>query len=371
MKGTPPMALAPTRPFRLAALLAIAALILAACGTVEADADTDTADADVNDAGDEDATDDAGGDLAWEPPEDLEGSVTLYAANPQGLNEDLAEQFADATGVDVEIYGDTTGSITARLDAEWDNPQADVVYIASWGPAAGYAADGRVMDYTPEFADSIHPDWVADGFYGRDGSALALTVNTNVAESTPSDWEDLTAEEFSDQVLMPDPRESGTARDLVAAMVSTWGEDETWDLFDALFDNGMEVQGANGPALDAVTAGSYAVVLGGVDYSAYSAIADGEALEVVFADSGTMVSPRPFFILDEAPNPENAQALVDFFLSGEGQEASAASNMIPAQPDVPADHVDYADVDLLDYDLDAIEADGEDILNQFVSRYLD
>lgn len=345
----------------LSAFGLLSVLALSACGSAE-DAGAGSGDSDGGTVTDS--------EIAWEAPEDLDGSVTLYAANPQGLNEELAEKFTELTGVDVEIYGDTTGSITARLDAEWDNPQADVVYLASWGPASAYASEGRVADYAPEFSDQIHEDWVGDGFYGRDGSALALTVNTDAAPSTPGDWEDLADDEFENLVLMPDPRESGTARDLIAAMASTWGEDETWELFDALFENGMDVRGANGPALDAVTAGSYAVVLGGVDYSAYSAIDSGEALEVVFADSGTMVSPRPFFILDEAPHPENAEALVDFFLSQQGQESSAGNNMIPAQPSVPAEHVDYEDVDLLDYDLDAIEADGEEILDEFVSRYL-
>ncbi|NLS09881.1 extracellular solute-binding protein [Nesterenkonia sp. MY13] len=352
----------------IGALTLTTALLLTACGSVEDTNGNGDNSGNNDDAGA--AADAADSEIAWDAPEDLEGSVTLYAANPQGLNEELAEEFTEAAGVDVEIYGDTTGSITARLDAEWDNPQADVVYIASWGPAAAYAAEGRIADYTPEFSDEIHEDWIGDGFYGRDGSALALTVNTNATPSTPSDWEDLTDPEFENLVLMPDPRESGTARDLIAAMVSSWGEEETWELFDALFDNGMDVQGANGPALDAVTAGSYAVVLGGVDYSAYSAIDAGEALEVVFAESGTMVSPRPFFILEDAPNPENAEALVDFFLSQQGQATSAEHNMIPAQPEVPAQNVDYDDVNLLDYDLDALEADSEDILDEFVSRYL-
>lgn len=246
-------------------------------------------------------------------------------------------------------------------------------YIASWGPAAAYAEEGRIMDYEPEFAPTIHEDFSGDSFYGRDGSALALVVNTNAASSTPTDWADLAGDEFRDQVIMPDPRESGTARDLIAAMVSTWGEEETWELFDDLFENGLDVQGPNGPALDSVVAGSHAVVFGGVDYSAYSQIEAGEAIEVTFPESGTVVSPRPFFILEDTNNPEAAQALVDFFLSQEGQEISAASHMIPAQPDVPAaeGNANLDDVELLDYSLEEIEETGDDVLDAFVSRYLD
>lgn len=347
------------------ALAGLTALALTACGSVntepEASASPETP-----------ATSAPSSDIGWEIPEGLEGSLTLYAANPQGLNDKLIEYFSEATGVTVEVFADTTGKITAKLDAEWENPQADIVYLASWSPSAAYAADGRILDYTPQFADSVQTDWVGDGFIGRDGSALALVINTNVATETPSDWADLTEAAFTDQIIMPDPRESGTARDLIAAMVADWGEDATWELFDGLFENGLVVQGANGPALDDVIAGSHAVVLGGVDYSAYSAIDRGEALEVVLPSSGTTVSPRPVFIMKDTQNPDAAKALVDFFFSQEGQELSAAANMIPSQPSVAPKQGNVAleDVTLLSYTTEEIAETGSAVLETFVTRYL-
>lgn len=350
------------RSFASVALAGLTVATLAACGSVTAD------EASGNVAPDTPSTT----DLTWSAPEGLEGSLTLYAANPQGLNDTLIEEFSAATGVTVDLFADTTGKITAKLDAEWENPQADVVYLASWSPAAAYSADGRLLDYAPQFSDSVHPDWVGDGFAGRDGSALALVVNTNVSPETPADWVDLAEPAFTDQVIMPDPRESGTARDLIAALVADQGEDATWELFDALFENGLVVQGANGPALDDVIAGSHAVVLGGVDYSAYSAIEKGEALEVVLPSSGTTVSPRPVFILESTQNPEAAKAFVDFMFSQQGQEASANANMISSQPSVApkVGNTALADVPLLSYSTDELGATGKSLLEVFVQRYL-
>jgi len=347
------------------AIAGAAVVALAACGSVASSTEPETATPAPAPAPET-------SDLTWVAPEGLEGSLTLYAANPQGLNDKLIEEFTAATGVTVEIFADTTGKITAKLDAEWENPQADLVYLASWSPAAAYAADGRLLDYTPQFADTVHPEWVGDKFIGRDGSALVLVVNTNVAPATPADWADLAEPEFKDQVIMPDPRESGTARDLIAAMVADQGEDATWELFDSLFANGLVVQGANGPALDDVIAGSHAVVLGGVDYSAYSAIAKGEALEVVLPASGTTVSPRPVFILESTQNPDAAKAFADFMFSQQGQTLSANANMIPSQPSVApkAGNVALADVQLLDYTTEELAATGKAVLETFVERYL-
>lgn len=341
----------------------LAATLLAGCGSVQAEGPSSAAGGQP-----------ASSDLTWTAPEGLSGSLTLYSANPQGLTDDLVAAFTDATGVKVDVFGGETGKITAKLDAEWENPQADVVYLASWAPAAKYAADGRTLAYQPFGYDSITPSWIGDGdkFIGRDGSALSLVINTNTAPAEPKDWADLAKPEFKDQVLMPDPRESGTARDLIAAMVASQGEDATWELFDKLFANGMVVQGANGPALDDVTAGSHSVVFGGVDYSAYAAVQKGEALKVILPSSGTTVTPRPVFILNTTANQEAAEAFVDFMFAEQGQTIAAEKFMIPSQPSVPvaAGAVALDDVGQLDFEWSEVSASGKDILATFVERYL-
>ncbi|MCU1642238.1 MAG: hypothetical protein JWN03_2513 [Nocardia sp.] len=310
----------------------------------------------------------------WTAPAGLSGELTLYSANPQELTDDLVAAFTKASGVKVKTFGGETGKITAKLDAEWQNPQADVVYLASWTPVAKYAVDGKALVYSPQGADKIQTGWADKGnaFAGRDGSALTIVVNTKAAPGSPKDWSDLTAPEYKGKVIMPDPRESGTAADLVTAMTLAWGKDKTWELFDKLFANGMVVHGANGPALDDVTAGSHAVVLGGVDYSAYAAIDKGEPLQVVSPASGTTITPRPVFIVKDSKNPAAAKALVDFMFSPQGQAISAARKMIPARTDVPAASGtrSYADVKQLAFTWDQAKASGKDVLAEFTKRYL-
>ncbi|QSB15339.1 extracellular solute-binding protein [Natronosporangium hydrolyticum] len=346
----------------LATRSALAAVLLATATACSVDADADPGAGPGNGDG-------------WQPAGELTGSLVLYSANPQDATDDLIAVFEERTGVTVEKYGDQSGQLVARLDAEWDNPQADLVYLASWSPAARYAAEGRLVTLETDHLDEVHDGWAAPGgeFVGRDGSALTLVVNTDVAPHTPADWADLASGDWQGQVTMPDPRESGTARDLIAAMVIAWGEDETWALFDDLFDNGLHVAGANGPALDNVVSGSYAAVLGGVDYLAYAAVERGEPLAVVAPDSGTTVSPRPLFIPAGAGNPAAAQAFVDFMLSPEGQAISVDHKLLPARADtaVAPDMVGYDEVTQLEFSFDEVGERGGDLLAEFVARYLD
>lgn len=179
----------------------------------------------------------------WEAPQGLSGDLTFYSANPQGLTDDLVQAFKEKTHVNVNVFSGETGKITARLEAEKANPKADLVYLASENAAKKQARTDAYEEFTLEGADKIHEGWAKGKYTGRDGSALALVVSTKATDQHLADWEDLTKPEFKDKVIMPDPRESGTAADLVSAMVEKFGEQKTWDLFSRLFANGMVVQG--------------------------------------------------------------------------------------------------------------------------------
>lgn len=310
-------------------------LALAACGSV--------------DSGPNSAESGSAQAPQWQAPEGLSGSIDYYSANPQGLTDDLVAAFEDRTGVKVNVFAGTTGEITAKIKAEEANPQADVVYLASWQAAAGQAKNGALETYPPQNIQSANSGWNApdNTFHGRDGSALALVANTDVVSDIPTDWEDLTDPKYKDMLIMPDPRESGTAADLIAAMVAERGEDATWELFDRLFANGMIVQGANGPALDQVTSGSRGIVFGGVDYSAYSAKDKGEPIEVVIPSSGTTVTPRPVMVM------------------------KTADNMDAANRDIaPAAGPSLADIRQISDDWEMISGTSGDVRDQFAQRFL-
>lgn len=339
----------------------VSTLALAACGSVESASDPAEGGSGVPEA------------QQWQAPVGLSGSVDYYSANPQGLTDDLVAAFEERTGVDVNVFAGTTGEITAKIKAEEANPQADVVYLASWQAAAGQAENGALEAYAPQNIESANSGWNAsdDTFHGRDGSALALVANTDVVSDIPTDWEDLADPKYKDMVIMPDPRESGTAADLIAALVAERGEDATWELFDKLFANGMIVQGANGPALDQVTSGSRGIVFGGVDYSAYSAKDKGEPIEVVIPSSGTTVTPRPVMVMKTADNMDAAKAFVDFMFSEEAQRISADNNMIPANSGIaPSAGPALADITQISDDWEKISSSSKDIRDAFAERFL-
>ncbi|GAE29939.1 ABC transporter substrate-binding protein [Halalkalibacter hemicellulosilyticus] len=311
----------------------------------------------------------ANNEQAEETEKEESSSLTLYTSGPGGMAEQLAEAFTEETGITVDMFQGTTGDVLGRLEAEESNPLADVVALASLPPAIDYKDRGLTLAYESPYASSLHDDWYDEEFhfYGFSASALGLSYNTNLVSEPPTDWSDLAADEFNDQIAIPDPTQSGTARDFIAAYINQ-EEEDGWDVLGQLKDNGLQMEGANNPALQTVISGANSVVMAGVDYMVYSNMENGEPVDIVFPESGTMITPRPAFILESTQNPDAAKAYIDFILSDKGQEIVADAYLLPARVDIkPANiRLGLDEIPALDYDWDYLEEHTQTILERFM-----
>ncbi|MCF8482878.1 MAG: ABC transporter substrate-binding protein [Rhodospirillum sp.] len=284
----------------------------------------------------------------------LAEDLTVYTAGPANLIDDLAAGFKAKSGIEVGVFQATTGKVMARLEAEAANPVADIVISASMNTATKFSKKGLLMPYesanaatVPDFLKS--KDWVVQGI-----SALAIAWNPKSGTPRPEDWMDLTKPEYADLVTMPEPASSGSAYELLSALVSQ--ETLGWGLFEKLAANKMIVPGANAEALNPVLQGAKAAVFGAVDYISFNKKAAGETIEVIFPKSGTVIAPRPMMILASTKHADAAKAFIDYVLSDEGQAMVAKTNLMPSRSDVGADRPLIADLKILDSDASADRA---------------
>jgi iron(III) transport system substrate-binding protein len=292
-------------------------------------------------------------------------SITVYSAGPNDLIQILAKEFEKNSGTKVQVFQGTTGQIMARLEAERSNPVADVVISASWDSATALKKAGDLLAYSPAGAEHV-PDFLKDSHYIAQGvTALALVWNNKSKTPKPTDWNDLTHADYRRQILMPDPAQSGAAFEWLGGMLTAQGETATWDFLGKLRSNGMLVSGPNARALNPVLQGAKAAAIGAVDYIAYSQQASGEAIDIIFPSSGTVIAPRPIMILNYSKQPEQAKAFVDYLLSEDGQTAVANAFLIPARQDIPGRRPGLNDIALIKIDSSALEARRAEILNQF------
>jgi len=291
--------------------------------------------------------------------------LTVYTAGPRALIDALVQDFREQTGTRVNVFQSSTGQVMARLESERSRPNADVVISASWGSAAALKERGELLEYTPKGAGQV-PDDFKDRYYIAQGiTALGLVWNRDSDVPKPTDWRDLADPEYRDQVTMPDPAQSGAAFQLLTGLLGEYGEEETWGLMRSLHDNGMLVPGPNARALNPVLQGAKSVVFGAVDYIALGQRANGERIEVIFPESGTVLSPRPMMILKSTDNPEAAKAFMDFMLSEAGQGHVADRYLIPARSDVEGKRPGLDELKQLGTDDDSMNLRRKEILETF------
>ncbi|WP_299314435.1 ABC transporter substrate-binding protein [uncultured Halomonas sp.] len=292
-------------------------------------------------------------------------ALTVYSAGPGALIENLAADFTDQTGIEVNVFQSTTGQVMARLESEQANPLADVVISASWDSAESLHEQGLLHEYRSPNAETV-PDFLKSDHYVAQGvSALALVWNRNSGMPQPADWSDLTDGAYRDQVTMPDPAQSGAAFELITGLLTAKGEESTWSLMEALADNGMIVPGPNARALNPVLQGAKSVVFGAVDYISLGQQAEGEAIEVIFPESGTVIAPRPMMILASTAMPDEAERFIDFVLSERGQARVAERYLMPARTDIEALRPTLEELTLIEVDNEAMNAQRDAIISRF------
>ncbi|QJQ96126.1 MULTISPECIES: ABC transporter substrate-binding protein [Halomonadaceae] len=292
-------------------------------------------------------------------------ALTVYSAGPGELIENLAADFTEETSIEVNIFQSTTGQVMARLESEQANPLADVVVSASWDSAEALYHQGLLHEYRSPNAETVPDVLKTDHYVAQGVSALALVWNRNSDVPAPADWSDLTDAIYRDQVTMPDPAQSGAAFELITGLLTALGEEATWTLMKGLADNGMIVPGPNARALNPVLQGAKSVVFGAVDYISLGQQAEGEAIEVLFPESGTVIAPRPMMILASTAMPDEAERFIDFVLSEQGQARVAESYLMPARSDIEALRPSLDELTLIEVDIEAMNAQRDAILGRF------
>ncbi|WP_163580807.1 ABC transporter substrate-binding protein [Gracilibacillus saliphilus] len=297
-----------------------------------------------------------------------ENTITVYSAGPGGLAENIQEAFEEETGIKVEMFQSTTGKILSRLEAEANNPVADVVVLASVPSMEGLKSEDKLQAYESENGESMNPEWSDPDhyYYGYSAAALGVVYNTIQVDSLDADWDEFSDSEWQGRVAMPDPTSSGSAVDFLYGLTNQ--NDNGWDTIQNWLDNNLLIAGANKEALNSVITGDNDVVVSAVDYMTYKAKDSGEPVDIYYPESGTVISPRAAGILADAQNVEGAQEYIDFLLSDTAQQLVADAYILPGNNEIELNNrAPLSDIPTLPLDLENIEEKQVETLNKFTS----
>jgi putative spermidine/putrescine transport system substrate-binding protein len=342
---------------RVAALLASATFLFAACSSTGGTA------APASEAAPSEAAPSAA--ASADPMADLvaaaqaEGKLTTIALPHDWCNYGgTIEAFKAKYGLEVNELDPNAGSgdEVEAIKANKDNPgdqSPDVIDVGlAFGPTS--KDEGILEPYKVATWDTIPDDAKdADGaWYGDYYGVLSFEVNTAVVQNVPQDWSDLLKPEYKGQVaLAGDPRSSNQAIQAVfaAALASGGSLDDAapgLDFFKQLNEAGNFVPIIATAAT--VAAGETPITIRWT-YNALSnrdatAASGGPAIEVVVPQSGRFAGVYVQAISAYAPHPNAAKLWMEFLYSDEGQNTWLEGYCHPIRyPDLVARNVVPAD----------------------------
>lgn len=307
-------------------------------------------------------------------------SIVVYTALEDDQLERYLAVFEQAhPEITVNLVRDSTGIVTAKLLAEKDNPQADVV----WGLAATslLLADqaGMLEPYAPAGLERVNPRFRdpsdPPAWVGIDVWMSAFCVNTVEMEAKglpmPTSWADLTDPVYKDALVMPNPASSGTGFLSVSAILQMQGEEQGWTYLDALHENIGQYTHSGSKPCKMAGAGEYPIGIS-FGYRGIQQKLDGEPIEVVFPQEGSGWDLEANALVKKDDIKPAARTFLDWAISDDIMKEYATSFAITSvQTDAPIPEGFPADplAQMIDNDFTWAASNRERILAEWTNRY--
>ncbi len=273
-------------------------------------------------------------------------TVVVYVALDEMYSRPILDAFEQETGIAVEAVYDTeaakTTGLVNRLLSERNRPRADVFWNNEVMQTIKLQREGVIAPYASPAAEGLPKEHIDEDHYWHGFAARGRVViyNTDLVDDPPTAIEDFLDPKWKGKAAIANPL-FGTTATHAAALFALWGPDKAKQFFRDLRANDIAILSGNATVRDLVARGEYAAGLTDTD-DANGAVEDGFPVKWLLVDRaedelGALVMPNTVAVVDGAPHPEHAKALVDYLLSPgvEAQLAAMRSIQIPLRDDVP------------------------------------
>lgn len=287
----------------------------------------------------------------------------------------VLDEFEKDTGIKVENLTMKNGEILQRLKNEKESGVniADIWFTGGADAFINAAQNDLFVSYKSpqgEVLDDVMKD--KDGYWH--GTSLTLVnwvVNKQLIEEKglkmPETWEDLLQEGLKGEVSMSNPASSGTAYNVVSAILQTKGEEEGWKYLDKLIDQ-VPFFTARGSDPARLVVNGEAIVGINASNGDRELEENNAHIKLVYPKDGTGWWPQPVAIVKGTKNLDAAKVFVDWILSKKGMETVAkVRNAAVARTDVeiPEGIVDIKDIKLFMTDFKANAEKRDQILEEW------
>lgn len=258
-----------------------------------------------------------------------EKKLVVYSSSVEEYNQVMGPAFLEATGITIEFVSASTGEGYARMVAEKDNPQCDILLI---GAMEVYKDTQYFEPYISKYNDELPEAFrTKDGYINATNTSTPVILyNTDLVNFEITGYADLLNPSLKGQIACGDSMKSASAYNHLENMLLAMGGGDAynvfaWDYVKALLKqlDGVIVNSSSA-IHKGVVSGEYAVGLTW-DTPCGAYVADGiKNVKVCLMKEGIAPKIAGAAMIKNCPHPENAKKFIDFTTSKEGQTLLAS-----------------------------------------------
>jgi len=262
------------------------------------------------------------------------GTITIYTALEDELVTEFLKEFNEKyPNIKANIVRESTGIITARLIAEKDNPQADLVWRTAASSMLVLDERGQLEPYSPKGIEKILPIFKSNKdvptWVGVNAWETAFVINTvelaklGLKVEDIKSYNDLLRPELKQHIVMSNPNSSGTGFLTVAGVLQLNGKDteKGWEYLSKLHENvDQYVHSGSKPAK--MAAAGECVVGVSFGYAGVSQKQKGAPVVTVFPVEGSGWDMEANALIKKENINPAAKTFLDWAISDEAMESS-------------------------------------------------
>lgn len=303
------------------------------------------------------------GEVIEEVSTELEDKILVYSTHSEDLIAMVADAFEKETGVTVEFIN-LKGELSERVEAEKDNPQADVMF----GGASNLFMDLKAKDvfesFDPEWAGILDPLFKdSDNYwFGTIKTPVALFYNTEMVDTAdlPGDWSDLANEKYKGQLVFRNAL-SSSARVMYSALLQQYERnsslEEGWDFMKSMDKNTKQYFDSGSLMMQSIGRKEASISFSTLNDILDNKLNNNLPIEIINVKSGYPVITDGIAVIKNSPHPVAAKTFVEFAGSAKIQSMLANEfNRMPTHPDAYAQSPEWMrDVEFAIMDVDWID----------------
>ncbi len=306
--------------------------------------------------------------------EDMKGTtLNLYGVTDKVRP--ILDVFTEDTGIKVAHLTMKNGEILQRLINEKDSGVsiADLWFTGGADTFINASEKGLLVSYDSPAGGELDDIMKDPGhfWYGTSLTLVNWVVNTDLLKENglpvPEKWDDLLNPGYSGMVSMPNPASSGTAYNVVSAVLQTRGEEAGWSYLTKLIDQVPFFTPRGSDPANMVLNGEAMIGINASNGDRELEI-NNPFIKIVYPSDGTGWWPQPAAIVAGTKHEAEAKVFIDWIISKRGMEVTAEKRYAAVARDdvaIPEGIEDIKNINLFPTDFQANAEMRDSILAQW------